>query len=131
MIEEEKYGRIFEQNARNRNSAKEGPEFSFEELRGDFGKIFSSQTIKEDLEPAEASDLLKTELMLHQKIGLRWMIEKEQSRKDQSLFWKKVESENGKEFWQNELTGEKVDKSPEEFKGGILADEVFPSEFIF
>lgn len=50
---------------------------------------------------------------------------REQKKKDKSLFWKKIETENNFCFWQNELTGAKLSSAPEEFKGGILADEEY------
>lgn len=95
-----------------------------EELSGDFRKMFEDATPSENLPPMEPGELMKTDLLLHQKIGLRWMVMKESSRKDKSLFWKKVETGDGFSFWKNEITGAKMSKVPEEFKGGILADEV-------
>ncbi|MES1921968.1 hypothetical protein MHBO_003493, partial [Bonamia ostreae] len=131
MLEDEMFEEalIEHKNTKNEEKSSENRQKTFEddlngknteELSGDFREIFENATSFEDLEPMEPGELVKTELLVHQKIGLHWMVKREERKKDKSLFWKKVETADGFTFWTNEITNVKLSKMPEEFRGGIL-----------
>ncbi|KAL2480789.1 DNA/RNA helicase protein [Abeliophyllum distichum] len=78
-------------------------------------KVFSKGTL-EALEPP--NDVIKSELFLHQKEGLGWLVSRENSY-ELPPFW---EEKNG--VYVNELTNYQTDTRPEPIRGGIFADDM-------
>ncbi|XVF40881.1 hypothetical protein PTKIN_Ptkin01aG0152300 [Pterospermum kingtungense] len=64
------------------------------------------------------NDVIKSQLLLHQKEGLGWLLHRENSD-ELPPFWE----EKGGEFI-NVLTNYQIDKRPEPLRGGIFADDM-------
>lgn len=78
-------------------------------------KVCNKGTL-EALEPPK--DVIKSELFLHQKEGLGWLVSRENSC-ELPPFW---EEKNG--VYVNELTNYQTDTRPEPIRGGIFADDM-------
>ncbi|KAL2501955.1 DNA/RNA helicase protein [Forsythia ovata] len=78
-------------------------------------KVCNKGTL-EALEPPK--DVIKSELFLHQKEGLGWLVSRENSY-ELPPFW---EEKNG--VYVNELTNYQTDTRPEPIRGGIFADDM-------
>ncbi|KAF8398205.1 hypothetical protein HHK36_017131 [Tetracentron sinense] len=71
---------------------------------------------REILEPPK--DVIKSELFLHQKEGLGWLVDRENSC-ELPPFWEEKEG-----VYVNVLTNYQTDKRPEPLRGGIFADDM-------
>lgn len=76
----------------------------------------SKEGVSKALEPPK--DMIKSELFLHQKEGLGWLVSRENSC-ELPPFW---EEKNG--VYVNELTNYQTDTRPEPLRGGIFADDM-------
>ncbi|KAJ4972310.1 hypothetical protein NE237_005409 [Protea cynaroides] len=72
--------------------------------------------VREVLEPPK--EVIKSELFLHQKEGLGWLVHREMSL-DLPPFWKEKDGQ-----YVNVLTNYETDKRPEPLRGGIFADDM-------
>ncbi|XP_043692129.1 putative SWI/SNF-related matrix-associated actin-dependent regulator of chromatin subfamily A member 3-like 1 [Telopea speciosissima] len=72
--------------------------------------------VREVLEPSK--EIIKSELFLHQKEGLGWLVHRENSL-DLPPFWKEKDGQ-----YVNVLTNYETDKRPEPLRGGIFADDM-------
>ncbi|KAB1993050.1 hypothetical protein ES319_D13G001600v1 [Gossypium barbadense] len=79
-------------------------------------KNVSKKAAMEPIEPP--NEVIISQLLLHQKEGLGWLLHKENSN-ELPLFWE----EKGGEFV-NVLTNYQTDKRPEPLRGGIFADDM-------
>lgn len=76
----------------------------------------SKKTVVKALDPPK--DIIKSELFVHQKEGLGWLVHRENSN-DLPPFW---EEKNGE--YANVLTNYQMDTRPEPLRGGIFADDM-------
>ncbi|OIS95653.1 PREDICTED: putative SWI/SNF-related matrix-associated actin-dependent regulator of chromatin subfamily A member 3-like 1 [Nicotiana attenuata] len=74
---------------------------------------------KEELKALEPpKNIIKSELLLHQKEGLQWLVQRENSE-ELPPFWEEKEGS-----YVNVLTNYSTDKRPEPIRGGIFADDM-------
>lgn len=74
---------------------------------------------KEELKALEPpKNIIKSKLLLHQKEGLWWLVQREKSE-ELPLFWEEKEGN-----YINVLTNYSTDKRPEPIRGGIFADDM-------
>ncbi|KAM3320437.1 SWI/SNF-related matrix-associated actin-dependent regulator of chromatin subfamily A member 3 [Capsicum chacoense] len=74
---------------------------------------------KEELKALEPpKNIIKSKLLLHQKEGLWWLVQREKSE-ELPLFWEEKEGN-----YVNVLTNYSSDKRPEPIRGGIFADDM-------
>lgn len=76
----------------------------------------SKEALSEPLEPPK--DMIKSELFLHQKKGLGWLVSRETSSK-LPPFWLEKDG-----VYMNELTNFQTATRPEPLRGGIFADDM-------
>ncbi|OMP07801.1 SNF2-related protein [Corchorus olitorius] len=76
----------------------------------------SKKAVMEPVEPP--NEAIRTQLLLHQKEGLGWLLNRENSG-DLPPFWE----EKGGDFV-NSLTNYQTDKRPDPLRGGIFADDM-------
>ncbi|XP_026459688.1 putative SWI/SNF-related matrix-associated actin-dependent regulator of chromatin subfamily A member 3-like 1 [Papaver somniferum] len=74
----------------------------------------------EALDPPK--EIIKTELYMHQKLGLGWLIQRENSD-ELPPFWIKRRS-NKQESWENLMTNIQTNKRPDPLRGGVFADDI-------
>ncbi|MCE2056032.1 hypothetical protein HAX54_043941 [Datura stramonium] len=74
---------------------------------------------KEELKALEPpKNIIKSKLLLHQKEGLWWLVQREKSE-ELPPFWEEKEGN-----YVNVLTNYSTDKRPEPIRGGIFADDM-------
>lgn len=99
-----------------------------EEIRSDVLGMFDSLEKSENLPEMMPSPLITTNLLAHQKQGLRFMTNKEKERvfsdkeEDNSSLWRVKYRTNGQQIYYNVITGQEELTKPPEVLGGILAD---------
>ena len=99
-----------------------------EEIRNDVVGMFDSLQKSEDMPEMDASTLLKTSLLKHQKQGLFFLSNREKARvfsdkeEDNTSLWRLRYRSNGKPSYYNVITGKEEVERPPEVLGGILAD---------
>lgn len=106
-----------------------------EEMQRDATQLFDDLAKNENLPEMEADRaIIQTELLPHQKQGLRFLVNHEhhdettqEDGEDKEItskfsLWKHTVKVNGKEVWYNVITGQEVREKPEAARGGILAD---------
>ncbi|CAN6443412.1 unnamed protein product [Victoria cruziana] len=72
----------------------------------------------------EAAEAIVSPLFLHQKLGLGWLVHRENSL-ELPPFWEEADDGKGKGVvYRNVLTCYRTDERPEPLRGGILADEM-------
>ncbi|XP_042482056.1 putative SWI/SNF-related matrix-associated actin-dependent regulator of chromatin subfamily A member 3-like 1 [Macadamia integrifolia] len=76
----------------------------------------NTKGVREVLEPPK--EIIKSELFLHQKEGLGWLVHRENSL-DLPPFWKEKDGQ-----YVNVLTNYETNKRPEPMRGGIFADDM-------
>ncbi|KAI3934429.1 hypothetical protein MKW98_002936 [Papaver atlanticum] len=74
----------------------------------------------EALDPPK--EIIKTELYMHQKLGLGWLIQRENSD-ELPPFWIKRGS-NKQGSWENLMTNCSTNKRPDPLRGGFFADDI-------
>ncbi|KAJ4364614.1 hypothetical protein N0V83_009210 [Neocucurbitaria cava] len=104
---------------------------SVDEIRADVEDVFNTVvSSSEDVPAREPSSHIKTELYMHQKQALHFLVDKEQDhtgaehddRKDS--LWKPHFRNNGRKSYVHVITGEEREVKPKNSLGGILADEM-------
>ena len=98
-----------------------------EEVRSDVLGMFDSLEKSENLPEMEASSLLKTQLLPHQKQALYFLTKKEKARaysndENDGSLWRMNIRPNGQRMYVNVITGQEEHCKPPEVLGGILAD---------
>lgn len=99
-----------------------------EEIRSEVHGMFDSLQKSENLPEMEASPLIKTALLSHQKQGLYFLTDREEARvfsekeEDNNSLWRLRHRSNGKPSYYNVITGKEEVERPPEVLGGILAD---------
>lgn len=99
-----------------------------EEIRSDVLGMFDSLQKSESLHEMMPSSLITTNLLAHQKQGLRFMTNKEKERvfsdkeEENSSLWRVKTRRNGQRIYYNVITGQEELTKPPEVLGGILAD---------
>ena len=99
-----------------------------EEIRSDVIGMFDSLEKSEDMPEMEASPLLTTPLLKHQKQGLYFLSNREKARvfsdreEDNNSLWRLRHRSNGRPSYYNVITGKEEVARPPEVLGGILAD---------
>lgn len=92
---------------------------------GYFDRLLNRFALDQHLEQSDVSDLIKTELQVHQRQALDFVYQQEASSEHQNcgLLWKPETGENGDVIYRHQMTGA-TNALPESTKGGILADEM-------
>ncbi|KAI3954406.1 hypothetical protein MKX01_020730 [Papaver californicum] len=82
-----------------------------------------SNRICEALDPPK--EVIKTKLYMHQKLGLSWLIQRENSD-ELPPFWIQRGSNNkqGGLHWENLMTNSRTNKRPDPLRGGVFADDI-------
>lgn len=99
-----------------------------EEVNDAVMKMFDQLQSAENLPEMEASDLLSTPLLRHQKQALWFMTEKEKPRrfgrdeKDNNSLWRMELRSNGTKRYREIISGTVTDEEPPQALGGLLAD---------
>ncbi|KAF3790759.1 SWI/SNF-related matrix-associated actin-dependent regulator of chromatin subfamily A member 3-like 1 [Nymphaea thermarum] len=86
-----------------------------------FASVGAAERKERLLEPSEA---IVSPLFLHQKLGLGWLVHRENSL-ELPPFWEEIDGGKGKGVvFRNVLTCYRTDERPEPLRGGILADDM-------
>ncbi|KAI9805968.1 MAG: hypothetical protein M1825_000582 [Sarcosagium campestre] len=98
-----------------------------EEVKADVVNMFDSLRDSETLPEKEASSLIMTPLLKHQKQGLHFMYHREQvdesgEQENRASVWKPHVLNNGQMTYMNVITGKAEKAKPADIRGGILAD---------
>lgn len=99
-----------------------------EEISGAVSKMFDQLRSAQNLPEEETPELVKTELLAHQKQALWFMMEKEKPRKlgpneeDNNSLWRIQYKANGQKFYHEIISGVSVPEEPPQVFGGLLAD---------
>ncbi|KFX86630.1 hypothetical protein V495_07805 [Pseudogymnoascus sp. VKM F-4514 (FW-929)] len=99
-----------------------------EEIRSDVLGMFDSLQQSENIPEMTQNALVTTELLPHQKQGLRFMTNKEKefvygsSDEANSSLWQQVQGSSGQRIFRNVITCQEQRDVPAQVQGGILAD---------
>ena len=95
-----------------------------EEIQRDVNGMFDKLTSHDNLPRRDTPANIATELMVHQKQGLYFMVDKETVKENSGdgSFWRQKQKKNGAVYYQHVLTGIEMNHPPPSVQGGILAD---------
>ncbi|OBT66270.1 hypothetical protein VE03_04373 [Pseudogymnoascus sp. 23342-1-I1] len=99
-----------------------------EEIRSDVLGMFDSLQQSENIPEMTQNSLVTTELLPHQKQGLRFMTNKEKefvygsTEEANSSLWQQVQGSSGQRIFRNVITCQEQREVPQQVQGGILAD---------
>ncbi|KAF3482819.1 transcription termination factor 2 [Arthroderma uncinatum] len=99
-----------------------------EEVSSAVTKMFDQLQGAQNLPEIETPELLKTQLLPHQKQALGFMLEKEKPRKlgpneaDNNSLWRVEQNANGQRVYREIISGVTMVTEPPQILGGLLAD---------
>ncbi|KAH8705169.1 putative SNF2 family helicase/ATPase [Talaromyces proteolyticus] len=99
-----------------------------EEVNDAVMKMFDQLKSAENIPEMEASPLIRTPLLRHQKQALWFMVEKEKDRKygpnenDNNSLWRVFHTSNGTKKFREIISGTVLNEEPPQTYGGLLAD---------
>lgn len=102
---------------------------TIEEVQMETSKMFDQLVKSEELPEREPeSDIVRTELMSHQKQALHFLMDHEAAQQDEDgegpnySLWRPTVDRKGNQHWYNVITPQLLAQKPEPLRGGILAD---------
>ncbi|KAI7674003.1 hypothetical protein KC318_g1868, partial [Hortaea werneckii] len=102
---------------------------TIEEVQMETSKMFDQLVKSEELPEREPeSDIVRTELMSHQKQALHFLMDHEAARQEDNgegpnySLWRPTVDRKGNQHWYNVITPQLLAQKPEPLRGGILAD---------
>ena len=105
------------------------PSLTVEQVQMETSKMFDQLIKSEELPEREPeSDIVRTELMSHQKQALYFLMDHEAAQQDEDgdgpnySLWRPTMDGKGNQHWYNVITPQLLAQKPEPLRGGILAD---------
>ncbi|KAI7026705.1 hypothetical protein KC355_g578, partial [Hortaea werneckii] len=102
---------------------------TIEEVQMETSKMFDQLVKSEELPVRDTeSDIVRTELMSHQKQALYFLMDHEAAQQDEDgegpnySLWRPTVDRKGNQHWYNVITPQLLAQKPEPLRGGILAD---------